>query len=303
MIIRSKRRDSRVNIIRVGILLIVSISYTAHGQGPGRVTPKPSPKPPVSRRTPTVPAFRPYDPHIPLVRISPGSFMMGSTNGNADERPVHRVTINYSFYIGLYEVNEAQWYAVTGDAVSRVGSKVAGDGYNKPCFVSGLLTPGDCPASYKDWDRVKGFITKLNQLSESFTYRLPTEAEWEYVARAGATGDYTGDVDELAWYDKNSGDRVHAVGQKKPNAWGLYDLYGNVAEWCEDLYHDSYFGAPTDGSAWITGPDQKYGPRVTRGGYYSSSGADLRPTSRGRQNSYQSWNNIGFRVVAIPRTR
>src|SRR5205085_3640525 len=108
-------------------------------------------------------------------------------------------------------------------------------------------------------------------------YRLPSEAEWEYACRAGTTGDYAGNLDAMGWDFSNSGSQTHPVGQKQPNSFGLYDMHGNVWEWCEDYYHSSYVGAPTDGSAWLSG-DSSY--RVLRGGSWSSDGDKLRSALR-----------------------
>jgi formylglycine-generating enzyme required for sulfatase activity len=111
------------------------------------------------------------------------------------------------------------------------------------------------PVVSVSWDDVQQFIKKLNEKEGTNKYRLPSEAEWEYAAHAGTTTRYSFGDDEsmlvdYAWYDANSGNKTHEVGQKKPNPWGLYDIYGNVWEWVQDKYHDSYNGAPIDGSAW-----------------------------------------------------
>jgi formylglycine-generating enzyme required for sulfatase activity len=183
---------------------------------------------------------------IEMVYIPPGEFMMGSENGDKDERPVHRVTISQAFYIGRYEVTQAQWQAAMGDNPSHF----------KDCG-------GNCPVERVSWKDAQNFINKLNESNDGFRYRLPTEAEWEYACRAGTTGDYAGTLSEMAWYGKNSGSKTHAVGGKQPNAWGLADMHGNVWEWCQDWYHKTYYGAPTDGSAWLSGGEQEY--RVLRG--------------------------------------
>lgn len=221
---------------------------------------------------------------IEFVLIPPGSFMMGSNNGEADEKPAHQVTINYSFYMGKYEVTKEQLASVMGYDAS----------YLEDC--------GNCPAVHVSWRGAQEFISKLNQMNDGYTYRLPTEAEWEYACRAGTTGDYAGELKEMAWFRDNSGKRTHAVGQKQPNPWGLADMHGNVWEWCEDWYHETYYGAPTDATAWLSGGEQKY--RVLRGGSWNSFGSDLRSANRDfRYAPDVQFDYSGFRVVAIARTQ
>ena len=215
-----------------------------------------------------------------LMWIQPGSFMMGSTSGDSDEKPVHQVTISQPFYIGRYEVTQAQWQQVMGDNPSAF----------KDCG-------GNCPVEYVSWDDAQNFINKLNESSDGFKYRLPTEAEWEYACRAGTTGDYAGDLSETAWYSENSGGKPHAVGQKQLNAWGLADMHGNVWEWCQDWYHETYYGAPSDGSAWLSGGEQKY--RVLRGGSWSRVATVLRSPNRSWLTPDVRGGDLGLRVVAV----
>jgi len=268
-------------------------SGRAPQNGSGRANSNKSPaKPTTPARKPTTtvrspPAtVRPQNSRIELVRIPSGSFMMGG-DGFEDEKPVHSVTINYSFYMGKFEVTQAQWQAVMGTNPSKL----------KSC--------ADCPVEQVSWDDVQEFIHKLNKLEAGFSYRLPTEAEWEYTCRAGATVDYggpiAGPVNVHAWYDSISGDKTHPVGQKEANAFGLYDMLGNVWEWCEDWYNTSYDGAPVNGSAWLTGGEQK--DRVLRGGAWSSSVSTLRFAHRGSAAPGTRDHDVGFRVVAIARTQ
>ena len=190
-----------------------------------------------------------------LVLIRPGSFDMGSEKGQANEKPVHKVTLKKAFYIGKFEVTKEQWQAVMGANPSN-------------------LRDPKRPVEIMTWNTCQDFVRKLSEKTGR-KFALPSEAEWEYACRAGSTTEYCfGDAEaslgEYAWYKGNSENMTHVVGQKKPNKWGLFDMHGSVWEWCEDVWHESYEGAPTDGSAWVEGGDQRR--RVLRGGswYYTA---------------------------------
>ena len=162
---------------------------------------------------------------IEFVWVPAGQFQMGSTSSDSDddERPVTRVRISRGFWLGKYEITQAEWQAVVGFNPSR------------------FSTCGLCPVETVSWYDVQDFIERLNGQAGGNFYRLPTEAEWEYAARAGTTADRYGNVDAVAWHTGNSGERTHPVGEKLPNAWGLYDMLGNVWEWVED-WHGDYPG-------------------------------------------------------------
>jgi formylglycine-generating enzyme required for sulfatase activity len=230
-----------------------------------------------------VPRTRTNQAGIEFVLIPPGSFMMGSTNGGDNEKPVHQVTISQAFYMGKYEVTQAQWQAVMGSNPSNF----------KDC--------AKCPVEQVSWDDTQKFIQRLNGMNDGYTYRLPTEAEWEYACRAGTTGDYAGTLSEMAWYSENSGGQTHAVGGKQPNAWGLADMHGNVWEWCQDWYHETYYGAPTDGSAWLSGGEQKY--RVLRGSSWGNNALLSRSAYRNAFSPRFRHYYVGFRVAAVLRTQ
>lgn len=191
-----------------------------------------------------------------MVIIPPGSFNMGSDTGHADELPIHHVTIKRTFALGRTEVTQAQWRAIMGNNPSEFTS--CGD---------------NCPVEKVNWNDAQEFIQRLNSKTGK-QYRLPSEAEWEYACRAGEQLEYCGsaNVEKVAWYGTydnladNSKETTRPVATRQANAFGLYDMSGNVFEWVEDSYHDSYFDAPTDGSAW-QGDAEK---RVVRGGsrYY-----------------------------------
>lgn len=215
-----------------------------------------------------------------MVLIPAGSFMMGSNSGDADEKPVHQVNIDRPFFIGKFEVTQEQWQAVMGDNPSNF----------KDCG-------GNCPVENVSWDDANEFIRRLNEMNDGHIYRLPTEAEWEYACQAGTTGDYAGDLKEMAWFSENSGNRTHAVGQRQLNAWGLADMHGNVWEWCEDWYHETYHGAPANGSAWVTGGEQKL--RVLRGGSWVSDAGKVRSANRHHLTPVSRTYYFGLRVVAV----
>jgi len=218
-----------------------------------------------------------------MVAIPPGSFEMGSSNGDKDEQPVHRVNIGRAFAIGKTEVTQAEWKSIMGDNPSWFsgGSKGCGD---------------NCPVEQVSWNDVKVFIQKLNAKTGK-QYRLPSEAEWEYACRAGGKHEYCGSdtVDSIAWYSGNSGQKTHPVAGKQANAFGWYDMSGNVWEWVEDSYHDSYAGAPNDGSAW-QGNNSR---RVLRGGSWYYDPQYTRAAVRyGDGPAYRNFN-YGFRLARM----
>ena len=167
-----------------------------------------------------------------FVLIPAGEFTQGSEE-SAAVRPPHRVTISQPFYLGKYEVTQGEWLAVTGKNPSHFSEYA------------------NLPAENVSWNEVQEFILRLNLREGTNRYRLPTEAEWEHAARASATTAYSfGNdsklLDEYAWYEGNAGKNTHIVGRLKPNAWGLYDMQGNVWEWCQDWYGDYPKKAVTD---------------------------------------------------------
>lgn len=214
-----------------------------------------------------------------MVGIPSGSFCMGSNDGEDDEKPVRRVTISKSFWMGKTEVTQAQWKAVMG---------------NNPSYLKNFGV--NCPVESVSWLDAQDFIRKLNKQGAG-TYRLPTEAEWEYAARAGTTTNFSfGDSDSLsedyAWSSKNAGSRTHEVASKQPNDWGLYDMHGNVSEWCQDWYKNYQGAAVTDPIAAVGDSF-----RVQRGGSWSYGASSMRSAVR---NGFPPADNslfIGFRLV------
>lgn len=239
-------------------------------------TPFPFPDPPVGQNTYTNSIGMEFE------QIPAGEFDMGSpsneTGRNKDEGPVHHVKISNAFYLGKYEVTQKQWRDVMGTSPSNF----KGD---------------NLPVEQVSWDHVQDFIKKLNEKEGGGKYRLPTEAEWEYAARAGTTmrfsfGDNDSMLGDYAWYDANSGNKTHDVGQKKPNPWGLYDMYGNAWEWVHDSYQYSYSGVPNDGSAW----NKNFTYAVSRGGAWSDGARYCRSAAR---NYFDFGSSTGFRLLRI----
>ncbi len=154
------------------------------------------------------------------------------------------------------------------------------------------------PVDFVSWDEVQVFIEHLNRIDPLYHYRLPTEAEWEYACRAFTTSphcnEYEGSLDDYMWYERNGQGTSHPVAQKRPNYWGIYDMHGNVFEWCEDWYHDSYEGAPSDGSAWLDPPGRA---RVRRGGAYNSHSAYCQSCYRDMGSPDSHYPDTGFRLV------
>jgi formylglycine-generating enzyme required for sulfatase activity len=245
---------------------------------PKPAAPTPTPRNPIGNRTP-----RRAAPEIEMVLIPGGDFLMGSPEnepGRSEvEGPQHRVTVP-SFYIGKYEVTQAQWRAVMGNNPSRF----KGD---------------NLPVERVSWNDAKEFCRKLSQMTGE-EYRLPSESEWEHACRARTTGAFAGDFDAMTWYGLNSNSRTHPVGQKQPNAFGLYDMHGNVREWCEDDWRDSYANAPSDGSAWVESPSRGL-YRVFRGGSWHQGPGYSRSAMRMDVEPGFRDGQVGFRVVKAYR--
>jgi formylglycine-generating enzyme required for sulfatase activity len=218
-----------------------------------------------------------------FVHVPGGTFMMGalrSEDGSgSDEYPQHRVTVQ-PFYIMVSEVTQAQWKAVMGS--------------NPSYFKEDNL-----PVENVSWNDCQEFIEKLYKIDPVAEYKLPSEAEWEYACRANTrtrfcSGNREIDLVRVGWFSGNSHNKTHPVGSLEPNLWGLYDMHGNVWEWCEDWYHDSYKGAPQTGKAWETG-EGTY--RVMRGGSWYSYGGYCRSASRDWYKPETRNGYVGFRLV------
>jgi formylglycine-generating enzyme required for sulfatase activity len=254
--------------------------------------PAPIPKPAVAPRT--TPA-QTTAPSSALVRVEGGTFQMGSNDGDGNEEPVHTVTVK-SFYMGKYEVTQKEWTAVMG---------------GNPSNFKGNNLPVECVSWYDAIEYCNRLSVK-EKLTPAYTingtnvtwnrnangYRLPTEAEWEYAARGGngSPGNYTfagsNNVDEVAWYDENSARSTQEAGAKKPNGLGLYDMSGNVWEWCWDWYGDYASGAQTDPTGASSGSIL-----VPRGGGLSSPAQYVRSASRGNGSPSLRSGALGFHIV------
>ncbi len=229
---------------------------------------------------PTKDQARPAIPTIELVAIPAGSFTMGSSVEN-DEKPAHSVTIKTPFSIGKYEITQAQWIAVMGKNPSQFSGE-------------------DRPVERVTWDEAVRFCQKLSSATGK-KYRLPTEAEWEYACRAGSTstycyGDEEASLQRYAWFEDNGRRQTHAVGSRKPNAWGVCDMHGNVWEWCSDWYGADYYGSsPTEDPAGPAAGEN----RVLRGGSYGSDPLGCRSSNRFFATPDQRYFASGLRVVRV----
>ena len=207
---------------------------------------------------------------------------MGSVDGGPNEEPVTQVQVSEAFRIGKHEVTQGQWETVMG---------------NQPSAFDNCGS--DCPVEQVSWDAAQEFVARLNSREGVETYRLPTEAEWEYAARSGTTRERYGELDEIAWYEGNSTDRSHPVGGKLANAFGLYDMIGNVSEWVQDWYGGYSGGTVSDPK----GPDTSQF-RVLRGCHWGADSDNCRSAFRLAYpipgvipNFPSSTNRTGVRVV------
>ena len=216
-----------------------------------------------------------------MMPVEGGTFKMGNEYGEDDEMPVHEVKLN-SFSIGQTEVTQELWEAVMGNNPSRYkGAKL--------------------PVENVSWNDCQEFIRKLNGLTGRH-FRLPTEAEWEFAARGGVKSrgyKYAGgnEIESVAWYNVNSNEQTHSVGQKSPNELGLYDMSGNVWEWCGDWYDIYNSFSQTNPKRPLSGSR-----RVNRGGGWDGDDKECRMSHRGFINPGLRFNNLGLRLALSPKT-
>ncbi|MCC5946726.1 MAG: SUMF1/EgtB/PvdO family nonheme iron enzyme [Bernardetiaceae bacterium] len=217
-----------------------------------------------------------------LVFVKGGTFVMGcqegrDTNCNNDEKPTRNIKLS-NFYIGKYEITQKQWEAIMGKIPN----------HSKPCT--------DCPVEFISWKDVQSFIEKINQLT-ALQFALPTEAQWEYAARGGEKSkayQYAGsnDIDKVAWYFSNADKKTQPVGQKEPNELGIYDMTGNVAEWCAD----SYAPYGKDQNTHNPKVSQEGADYIVRGGGRNSYPAKCRITNRSKKIMAAKFPSLGFRI-------
>jgi formylglycine-generating enzyme required for sulfatase activity len=264
----------RLFLALICLPLLVGCAHVGGGERP--------PAPDVQRPTAAGAAFRDCAACPEMVVIPAGRFMMGSAEGEADrfynEGPQHEVTLP-SFALGKYEVTQQEWIAVMGS-------------------YGGYLRGDTLPAENVTWPEVQTFVQTLNAKTGK-RYRLPTEAEWEYAARAGAATAYPGGdtparLGDYAWHAENSGGFLHPVGEKMPNGFGLHDIYGSLWEWVEDCYAESYDNAPADGGA---APEVHGCSRIIRGGSWYNLPVFLRAANRFSSDPDYRYFYRGFRVA------
>jgi len=230
-----------------------------------------------------------------FIEIPVGEFIMGTDcipnatpNCIENETPPRQVKIAEPFYMGKYEVTQAQWYAVMRTTPWYFNYEKVGSDTRQH------------PVEKVSWKDAQKFIKKLNKMEKNkdCTYRLPTEAEWEYAARGSTKTEYFfGNTDEklleYAWCKNTTDKKTHLVGQLKPNFFGLYDIIGNVWEWCEDSWHNNYRGAPIDSSAW----KNNNGSGVLRGGSWLNNSSYCRSAARFGYGLVNRSSDTGFRLV------
>jgi formylglycine-generating enzyme required for sulfatase activity len=246
-----------------------------------------------------------------VVLVAAGEFQMGCSVDDrecgSDEKPVHTVKIGKPFYIGKYEVTQGQWEAMMGGKPSYFNESRVGANWKA------------YPVEQVSWNAVHEFLAKLSASENGRKYRLPTEAEWEYAARAGTADAHQGGAaDSVGWSWSNSGGNTHEVGQSNPNAWGIYDMLGNVWEWVEDGYDDKYYktspntdppGPEGDetthrsllhplGGGSVLHPLRKDVPRVIRGSSWYWNVKNMRVSARRSYKQDYSDYAGGFRVAA-----
>jgi formylglycine-generating enzyme required for sulfatase activity len=287
------RRNARRLAVGAGLLLAALAVWGCGSVGPGDT---PAPQTVMTKSG------------VEMVLIPAGSFEMGSQHGRDEERPAHKVWID-SFLMDKYEVRQSEYEKIGKDA--------------DPPFANPSHFKGpDLPVEQVTWPEAAMFCnarSRLEKLKPCYNedtgkcdfdadgYRLPTEAEWEYACRAGTGGDYSFGTEarqlgDFGWYADNAAKKTHPVGTKKPNPWGLYDMHGNVAEWCQDAYDKGYYKDSPEKNPRGPADAAKYKDYVLRGGSWKSNAEELRSSYRqgspaGFSDACLARDAIGFRCV------
>ena len=266
-------------LLMAGAMVCTLGVATSCGGGDDDVIPEPTPEPTPEKKLENK-TFTAGDVSFTMVAVEGGTFKMGAPDADTEasdyEKPQHAVTLS-DYYIGATEVTQALWEAVMGSNPSNLkGDKL--------------------PVKGVSWDDCQVFITKLNTMTGQ-TFRLPTEAEWEYSARGGKKTQgykYSGsnDISLVAWYEDNSEDAPHEVGTKAANELGIFDMSGNVSEWCQDWFGNYSSEAQTN----PTGPEMG-SFRVYRGGCWQETGRDCRVSMRGGGAQNHSGQDLGLRLA------
>ncbi len=269
-------------MIRSIALLLACLAATA---GCGGST-APAPSGPQEPPAPTLEVTLPGEVALDMVWIAPGTFTMGSPASeegrNEDEDPAHTISISQGFYLGRFEITQAQWHSIMGNDPDTLRSPTH-------------------PRQNVSWDQVQLFIRRLNATVAGTPYRLPSEAEWEYACRAGTQtawsfGDDISQLPEYAWFLDNTPTppRPHAIGLKRPNPWGLYDMHGNMREWCQDWYGIDYYQR----SPRTDPPGPGFGRgSILRGGGFGSQAGSTRSANRSGDFGASSAPSYGLRLV------
>ncbi|MDH3981883.1 MAG: formylglycine-generating enzyme family protein [Kiritimatiellaceae bacterium] len=247
-----------------------------------------------------------------FIPIPIGNFIMGSNDGEEDEQPKHPVSFSRPFWMAKTEVTQQQY-----GQFKKVPTISKKKGVPMPMSA-------DLPVVGVSWDDAVAFCKwmtsnerMMGRLPEGYEYTLPTEAEWEYACRAGTTDSYAGEIESMGWFNKNSSGSTITVASKKPNEWGLYDMHGNVWEWCSDVWYRNYENAPIDGSQRGIGEDEYHVPseqwgekghkirfrnsdyRVVRGGCWNYPASACRSANRFYHTPTEKTNALGFRPILI----
>ncbi|MBS0632146.1 MAG: formylglycine-generating enzyme family protein [Verrucomicrobia bacterium] len=275
--------DPRLHALRARLEQLIAESK----DDPARLPPRLGGPAPIPGHEPVAGAgFTVATAGIAMLWVAPGEFLMADPVGSDDDT---EVVLTRGYWLGRTEVTQEQWRAVMENLPS-------------PSFFKG----SDRPVENIAWNIAMEFCRKVNdreraagRLPPGYEYTLPTEAQWEYACRAGTTGPHAGNLPEMAWYEPNGGNQTHPVAQKKPNAWGFYDMHGNVWEWCLDGYNGYPGGRVADPMNGYEGPSAAMA-RILRGGSFGSTAGQLYSGARYRSVLSFTGPGTGLRLALTP---